>query len=103
MLSFVAAVAAVLLRKKHLTFKKKVTEKKESRRTRKKRQTGTTEGQDKDGKRPKQTGNSNSNSKTLILKDSSIMSIWTCLTASPCYTTNTNKHGYTTNRYYKHE
>ena len=40
----------------------------------------------------------NSNSKTLILK-----SIWTYLTASPCYTTNTNKHGYTTNRNYKHK
>ena len=26
----------------------------------------------------------NSNSKTLILKDSSVRSIWTCLTASPC-------------------
>ena len=35
---------------------------------------------------------SNSNSKTLILKDSSIRSIWTYLTASPCYTTNTNIH-----------
>ena len=31
------------------------------------------------------------NSKTLILKDSSVRSIWTYLTASPCYTTNTNK------------
>ena len=30
----------------------------------------------------------NSNSKTLILKDSSVRSIWTYLTASPCYTTN---------------
>ena len=30
--------------------------------------------------------------KTLILKDSSVRSIWTKLTASPCYTTNTNKH-----------
>ena len=43
----------------------------------------------------------NTNSKTLILKDSSVMSIWTYLTASPCYTTNTNKHN-TTNKYYKH-
>ena len=25
------------------------------------------------------------------------------LTASPCYTTNTNKHGNTTNKYYKHD
>ena len=30
-----------------------------------------------------------SNSKTLILKDSSIRSIWTYLTANPCHTTNT--------------
>ena len=43
------------------------------------------------------------NSKTLILKDSSVRSIWTYLTASPCYTTNTNQHDYTTNIYYKHE
>ena len=34
----------------------------------------------------------NSKSKTLILKDSSVRSIWTYLTASPCYTTNTNRH-----------
>ena len=45
----------------------------------------------------------NSNSKTLIIKDSSVRSIWTCLTASPCYSTNTNKHGYTTNRYYERD
>ena len=37
-------------------------------------------------------GGENSNSKTLILKDSSVRSIWTYLTASPCYTTNKNKH-----------
>ena len=37
--------------------------------------------------------NCNSNSRTLILKDSSVRSIWTYVTASPCYTTNTNKHG----------
>ena len=46
------------------------------------------------------------NSNTLIiiiLKDSSVMSIWTYLTASPCYTTNTNKHDSTTNAYYKHD
>ena len=35
----------------------------------------------------------NSNSKTLLLKDSSVKSIWTYLTASPCYTPNTNKNG----------
>ena len=29
------------------------------------------------------------NSKTLILNNSSVRSIWTCLTASPCYSTNT--------------
>ena len=45
----------------------------------------------------------NSNSKTLILKDSSVRSIWTYLTGSSCYTTNTNKHDYNTNRYYKYE
>ena len=39
----------------------------------------------------RQTDRQNSNSKTLILKDSSVRSIWTYLTASPCYTTNTNK------------
>ena len=44
--------------------------------------------------------NSNPNSKTLILRDSSLRSIWTCLTACPCYTTNTNKHNNTTNKYY---
>ena len=31
--------------------------------------------------------NSNSTSKTLMLKDSSVRSIWTYLTASPCYNT----------------
>ena len=45
----------------------------------------------------------NSNSKTLILKDSSVRSIWTYLRASPYYTTNTNKHDNTTNKYYKHD
>ena len=38
----------------------------------------------------------NSNSKTVILKDSSVRSIWTYLTASLFYTTNTNKHDNTT-------
>ena len=46
---------------------------------------------------------SNSNSKTLILKDSSVRSFWIYLTASPCYTTNTNKHDNTTNKCCKHE
>ena len=41
--------------------------------------------------------------KLLILKDSSVRSIWTYLTANPCYTTNTNKHNNTTNKYYKHD
>ena len=41
----------------------------------------------------------NSNSKTLILKNSS----FTYLTATSCYPTNTGKHDYTTNKYYKHE
>ena len=35
--------------------------------------------------------------KTLIFKESGIMSIWTYLIASPCYTANTNKQDYTTN------
>ena len=42
--------------------------------------------------------NSNSSSKTLILKDSSVRSIWTYLIAGPCYATNTNKHDYSTNK-----
>ena len=41
-------------------------------------------------------------SETLILKDGSVRSIWIYLTASPCCTTNTNKHDCTTNRNYKH-
>ena len=36
--------------------------------------------------------------QTLMLKDSSIRSIWTYLTASPCYTTDTNKHNNTRER-----
>ena len=45
-------------------------------------------------KRDRQTDREieNLNLKTLILKDSSVRSIWTKLTASACYTTNTNKH-----------
>ena len=46
----------------------------------------------------RETENSNLSSKILILKDSSVRSIWTYLTASPCYTTNTNKHDNTTKR-----
>ena len=49
--------------------------------------------------RQRQTDRQNSNSKTFVLKDSNVKSIWAYLTASPCYTTNTNKHDYTTNRY----
>ena len=41
------------------------------------------------------TLNWNWNGKTLIPKDSSVRSIWTSLTASPCYVTNTNKHNTT--------
>ena len=48
-------------------------------------------------RREKERAEENSNSKTIILKDSSDRSIWTYLTASPCYTTNTNKHDYATN------
>ena len=33
-------------------------------------------------------GGGDSNSETLILKDSSVRSIWPYLTASPCYSTN---------------
>ena len=40
----------------------------------------------------------NSNSKTLILKDSSVRSVWAYLTASPCYNTNINKHDNITNK-----
>ena len=40
----------------------------------------------------------NSNSKALTLK-SSVRSIWTYLTASPYYTTNINKHNYSTSRH----
>ena len=39
----------------------------------------------------------NSISKTSVLKDNSVRSIWTYLTASPCYTTNINMYDYTTN------
>ena len=39
----------------------------------------------------RQTDRENSNLKTLILRDSSVRSVWTYLTASPCYTTNINK------------
>ena len=49
------------------------------------------------------TKRENLNGKKLILKGSSVRSIWTYLTASPCYATNTNKHGNTTNKYYKHD
>ena len=55
-------------------------------------QTSEREGQSEGGWRK----NSNSNSKTLMLKDSSVRSIWTYVTASLCHTTNINKHGYTT-------
>ena len=40
----------------------------------------------------------NSSSKTSILKDSSVRSIWTYLTASAWYITDTNKHDNTTNK-----
>ena len=33
----------------------------------------------------------------------SIRPIWTYVTANPCYTTNTNKHDNTTDKYYKHD
>ena len=58
---------------------------------------------DRDRDRQRETETETENSKTLILKDSSVRSIWTYLTASPCYTTNTNKHDNTTNKHYKHD
>ena len=69
------------------------------------RQRETERQRDRDTERERQRHreNSNSNSKTLILKDSSVRSVWTYLTDSPCYTTDTNKHDFATNRYYKHE
>ena len=48
-------------------------------------------------------GRENSNWKTSILEDSSVRSIGTYPTASPCYTTNTNKCDNTTSKYYKHD
>ena len=57
---------------------------------------------EKGRKKERERENLNSHSKTLILKGSSVRSIWTYLTANPCYTTNTNKHDNTTNKYYKH-
>ena len=41
--------------------------------------------------------------ENFMLKDSNVRSVSTYLTASPCYTTNTNKHDNTTNKYYKHD
>ena len=55
------------------------------------------------GGRERERERENSSSKTLILKDSRVRSIWTCLIASPCYATNTNKHDNTTNKYYEHD
>ena len=46
---------------------------------------------DRDTQRERQR--ENSNSKTLMLKDSSVRSIWTYLTASPCYTTDRQTFG----------
>ena len=43
-----------------------------------------------DGER--EGGGERENSNTLVLKDGSVRSIWTFLTASPYFTTNTNKH-----------
>ena len=58
---------------------------------------------DRETERERERENSNLNSKTLILKDSSIRSIWTYLTASPCSSTNTSKIDDTTNKYYKYK
>ena len=48
------------------------------------------------------TGERERDSRTLTLKDnSSVKSIWTCLTASAFCSTTPNKHDYTTNRSYQ--
>ena len=44
------------------------------------------------GGREREKDRDNSSSKTLILRDCGVRSIWTYLTASPCYATNRNKH-----------
>ena len=58
----------------------------------------TQEIRERGGRRERGGERENSNSKSLILKDSSVRSIWTylTLTASPCYTTNINKQDDTT-------
>ena len=56
------------------------------------------EREERERERERERENLNSNSKTLLLKDSSVRSIWTYLTASLCYTTNTNKRDSTTNK-----
>ena len=70
------------------TERKRETETERQRETERDRQRQTDRQTDRDRE--------NSNTKTLIPKDSSVRSIWTYLTASPCYTTHTNKHDYTT-------
>ena len=65
------------------------------------RETETERQRQRQRQRHRDTERENSNSKTVILKDSTVRSIWTYLKASSCYTTNTNKHDSTTNKYYK--
>ena len=61
-------------------------------------QTGRERGGERERRRKRQTHTENENENTLILKDCSVRSIWTYLTASPCYSTNASKHDDTTNR-----
>ena len=58
---------------------------------------------ERERERERQRQRENLNSKTLILKDNSVRSIWTYLTASQPLLYYTNKHDYTTKRYYKRE
>ena len=69
------------------------------RETERQRQTERQTDRDRDRQTDRQTDRQSSN----IELDCSFMSICTNLTASPCYTTNTNKHDYTANKSYKHE
>ena len=91
----------------NLSHSQSLRERETDRQTEKQRQTqrDTDRQTDRDRvtERERERERENSNSNTLILKNSSVRSIWTYLTASPCYTTNTNKHDNTTNKYYKHD
>ena len=70
-------------------------------------ETETERQRDRDRQRDRQTetetDRQTDRQSSNIELDCSFMSICTNLTASPCYTTNTNKHDYTANKSYKHE